>query len=367
LEDTAFYRHHRLIALNDVGGDPPADALSLDDFHTRQQARAEHAPDGLTATATHDTKRGEDARARILALSELAGEWDVAVRGWRERNALLAQYENGERRPSLAHEYMLYQALVGALPETIDESFVARMRAFALKAAREGKQETSWTNPNQAYEAGLERFVGDLLDDKISAEFLSSFRQFSERTTLLGALNGLSQLALKLLLPGVPDFYQGTEFWDFSLVDPDNRRPVDFATRSKELDRGPPDWTDLAQHWRDGRVKFALTRRLLQLRRDHAGLFRRGDYQSLPVTGRDAGHVIAFARTLKREQLIVAIGRHFGALTDGGRQWPRGWEAAFPLEPATYEDALGTLGWRGSEPDLARLFQPIPVSVLRRV
>jgi (1->4)-alpha-D-glucan 1-alpha-D-glucosylmutase len=367
LEDTAFYRHHRLIALNDVGGDPPADALSLDDFHTRQQARAEHAPDGLTATATHDTKRGEDARARILALSELAGEWDVAVRGWRERNALLAQYENGERRPSLAHEYMLYQALVGALPETIDEGFVARMRAFALKAAREGKQETSWTNPNHAYEAGLEKFVGDLLDDKISAEFLSSFRQFSERTTLLGAINGLSQLALKVLLPGVPDFYQGTEFWDLSLVDPDNRRPIDFALRSKELERGPPNWPALAQHWRNGRVKFALTRKLLQLRRGHVDLFRSGDYRPLPVTGRDAGHVIAFARTLKREQLIVAVGRHFGALTDGGRHWPQAWEAAITLGPATYEDALGTHGWRDHEPDLSLLFQPIPVSVLRRV
>jgi (1->4)-alpha-D-glucan 1-alpha-D-glucosylmutase len=241
------------------------------------------------------------------------------------------------------------------------------MRAFALKAAREGKQETSWTNPNHAYEAGLEKFVGDLLDDKISAEFLSSFRQFSERTTLLGAINGLSQLALKVLLPGVPDFYQGTEFWDLSLVDPDNRRPIDFALRSKELERGPPNWPALAQHWRNGRVKFALTRKLLQLRRGHVDLFRSGDYRPLPVTGRDAGHVIAFARTLKREQLIVAVGRHFGALTDGGRHWPQAWEAALTLGPATYEDALGTHGWRDHEPDLSLLFQPIPVSVLRRV
>jgi len=368
LEDTAFYRYHRLIALNEVGGDPPADALSLDDFHGRQQARAEQAPDGLTATATHDTKRGEDGRARILALSELAGDWDTAVRSWRERNALLAQYEGGERRPSLAHEYMIYQTLIGAIPEKIDESFTVRMRAYAQKAAREGKQETSWTNPDQAYEAGLERFVGELLDEKISAEFLASFKQFAERTKLLGALNGLSQLALKLLLPGVPDFYQGTEFWDLSLVDPDNRRPIDFATRRKQMDQNPADWPALAQQWHDGRLKFALMRNLLRLRRDCADLFRNGDYQPLAVTGRDAGHIIAFARNLKDQELVVAIGRHFGAVTDGGRHWPQQWEAAITLEPATYEDVLGTgRGWRGSEPDLSTLFQAVPITALRRI
>ena len=367
MEDTAFYRYHRLLALNEVGGDPAAGALSLEEFHARLGARAQDAPNGLTATATHDTKRGEDARARILALSELAGEWDAAVRGWRERNASLAQHDGGERRPSLSHEYVLYQALIGAWPDAIDESFVDRMRAFALKAAREGKQETSWTNPNEAYEAGLAKFVGDLLDENVSAEFLSSFKQFAERTALLGALNGLSQLALKVLTPGVPDFYQGTELWNLSLVDPDNRRPVDFDARRRELEIDGADWAGLAADWRGGRLKFVLTRQFLRLRHEFAELFRKGTYEPLPVTGPDASHVIAFALTWKRQQLVVAIGRHFGPLTGGGRHWPERWNAAIAPKAAIYADVLGTQpGWRGRDVNLAKFFQPFPIAVLRR-
>lgn len=368
MEDTAFYRYHRLLALNEVGGEPAAAALPVEEFHARQRERAEVAPGGLTATATHDTKRGEDARARILALSELAGDWDAAVRGWRERNALLAQYEGHARLPSLSHEYMLYQALIGAWPQTIDGVFVERMRGYALKAAREGKQETSWTNPNETYEAGLAKFVGDLLDESVSGEFLASFRQFAERTALLGALNGLSQLALKTLGPGVPDFYQGTEFWDLSLVDPDNRRPVDFAARRRELEQDAPDWTDLAKHWRDGRIKFALTHRLLRLRHDFAELFQRGNYEPLPVSGPQADHVIAFARTWKGQQLIVAIGRHFGPLSDGGRHWPATFSAAIPPAAGVdYVDVLGTYPkMRSNDLSLSSLFRPIPICVLRR-
>ncbi|HEY4142318.1 MAG TPA: malto-oligosyltrehalose synthase, partial [Pseudolabrys sp.] len=189
LEDTTFYRHHRLLALNEVGGEPEAPPLSLAVFHTLQQKRAE-APFGLTATATHDTKRGEDARARILALSEIPDDWAAALQQWRGLNARLIE----DGRPSPAHQYMLYQALVGAWPETIDNNFVKRMQAYALKAAREGKQETSWTNPNEAYEKALQDYVVKLLD-KSSDEFLASFGAFASRTALLGALNGLSQLA----------------------------------------------------------------------------------------------------------------------------------------------------------------------------
>ena len=298
----------------------------------------------------------------------MSGDWETAVRGWRERNALLAQYEGHQRRPSLSHEYMLYQALIGAWPETVDDEFVERMRGYALKAAREGKQETSWTNPNEAYEAGLAKFVGDLLDETTSAEFLSSFRQFSQRTALIGALNGLSQLALKVLTPGVPDFYQGTEFWDFSLVDPDNRRPVDFAARRRELDREEPDWPDLAAHWRDGRIKFALTRRLLRLRRDFTELFERGTYEPLPVTGSHAGHVIAFARRWKRQEIVVAIGRHFAPLTDGGRRWPSAVDSVLPVDNATYADVIGPFHKiRGTDVNLAYPFQHIPVCVLQRL
>jgi (1->4)-alpha-D-glucan 1-alpha-D-glucosylmutase len=369
LEDTAFYRYHRLIALNEVGGDPAEPALDLEKFHRRQRQHADEFPGGLTATATHDTKRGEDARARILALSELAQDWDNAVRGWRAQNALLVQQADTERRPSLGHEYMLYQALIGAWPGTVDRSFVERMCTYAVKAAREGKEETSWTNPNESYEAGLQQFLRDLLDEGTSAAFLASFAEFADRTALMGALNGLSQLALKGLLPGVPDFYQGTELWDFSLVDPDNRRPVDFAAREQELAAETAGWADLAANWRDGRIKLALTRVLLRLRQEFAEVFRSGTYEPLPVTGRHAGHVIAFTRNHKRQRLIVAVGRHFAPLTDGGRHWPDAFEAAIPLGTmANYADVIGTYSnFRTNELNLAHHFRHLPVSVLRRV
>ncbi len=342
--------------------------MAVDEFHQRQQRRAEASAGGLTATATHDTKRGEDARARILALSELAGEWDDCVRGWHEKNALLARHVDGERRPSLSHEYMLYQALIGAWPETLDKDFIVRMQGYALKSAREGKLETSWTNPNEGYEAGLTAFVGDLLDENSSTEFLASFAAFAARTALLGALNGLSQLALKTLTPGVPDFYQSTELWDLSLVDPDNRRPVDFARRRHMLDQGPAKWADLAAHWRDGHIKLALTQNLLRVRRDYADMFRRGNYEPLPVSGPHADHVIAFTRGWKRQRIVVAIGRHFAPLTEGGRHWPQLWDAVIGTDAAArYQDLLGSVSGplRGELP-AAALFPHLPVAVLLR-
>ena len=259
MEDTAFYRYQRLLALNEVGGDPAASALSLADFHARQRRRTESAPTGLTATATHDTKRGEDARTRIMALSELADDWYPVVQSWRELNAPLVANIEGARSPSVGHEYMLYQALIGAWPQTIDKTFIERMKAYALKAVREAKQETSWTNVNEPYEAALQEFVGKLLDEKFSSRFLVSFKKFAVRTSLLGALNSLSQLALKALLPGVPDFYQGTEVWDLAFVDPDNRRPIDFDLRRHALSEDA-DFSRLAAHWHDGGIKLALTR-----------------------------------------------------------------------------------------------------------
>ena len=236
LEDTAFYRYHRLLALNEVGGDPSAKALSIDAFHEAMKIRAKQWPHGMTATATHDTKRGEDARARLLALAEVPGEWASAVSRWKILNAPHLLIEGEMRAPSATFEYMLYQALLGAWPSGEgDDSFRERMQAYALKAAREGKQETSWLNPHPAYEAGLRTFIERILDRSISAEFLSSLDTLARRVSLLGALNSLSQITLKATIPGVPDFYQGTELWDFSLVDPDNRRPVDYSTRRKLL------------------------------------------------------------------------------------------------------------------------------------
>jgi len=366
LEDTTFYRHHRLLALNEVGGDPVAPALSLADFHQRQEKRVDSHDHGLTATATHDTKRGEDARARLLALSEVADEWDAVVKDWASRNTALVQHAGGKRRPSKAHEYMLYQALIGAWPGESTPDFVDRMRAYAVKAAREGKEDTSWTNPDEAYEKALADFVTQLLDPTISEGFLRSLGAFAERLALLGALNGLSQLALKTLLPGVPDFYQGTEFWDLSLVDPDNRRPIDFQTRKISLADTPADWPLQASQWRDGRIKLVLARELLRLRGQHAELFMRGTYEPLQVSGADAAHVIAFRWRRNRHELIAAIGRHFSPLTDGGRQWPRTWNFHVGIPPNDYTIAFGSVGKRTTGSNIAELFSALPVTVLIR-
>jgi (1->4)-alpha-D-glucan 1-alpha-D-glucosylmutase len=192
------------------------------------------------------------------------------------------------------------------------------MQEFAIKAAREGKVETRWRAPAQDYEARLTAFVRGLLEQPA---FEESFAAFAQRTAQIGALNGLVQTALKITIPGVPDFFQGTEFWDFSLVDPDNRRPVDFAARQSAL-TAEGEWQELKRNWSDGRIKLALTRRLLAIRNRFAPLFERGDYRPLPVRGPDAQHIIAFARCYEQEAIIVVVGRHFGPLTRGGRTWP---------------------------------------------
>jgi len=366
MEDTAFYRYQRLLALNEVGGDPTTGELSLAAFHGRQRLRAEAAAQGLTATATHDTKRGEDARARILAIAELAEDWDAAVKDWHSRNAALVQHRNGRRLPSRSHEYMVYQALVGAWPGKTDTELVGRTQNYAVKAAREGKAETNWTDPNEAYEAALRAFVAGLLDPAISAGFLASFETFAARTTLLGALNSLSQLALKSLLPGVPDFYQGTELWDLSLVDPDNRQPVDFSARQSFLTEGRLPWDTLASRWQDGRIKLAVTHALLALRQGLPDLFRHGTYEPIEAAGPHAGHVVAFARAWKKQRLVVVVGRHFAPLTDGGRLWPSGWEATLPLPFGKYRDVFdpAAAGHR-NEVSVATLFATLPVSAMQ--
>lgn len=339
LEDTAFYRYHRLLALNEVGGDPALPGLTASDFHRRMATRSADMPHGLTGTATHDTKRGEDARMRILALSELANDWTAAVKQW---TALNAHARTRPGMPSPAHEYMLYQAMIGAWPlGGVDDGFIARMQAYAVKAAREGKQQTSWINPNEDYEQALTGFVERVLSPD---RFTESFSRFAQRTALIGALNSLSQPVLKAAMPGVPDIYQGTEFWDLSLVDPDNRRPVDFASRHAALDTGQsPDWLALAQTWQDGRIKLALTHRLLTLRRERAAVFTEGRYEPVAVTGRDAARVIAFARVSGREAVIVAAARHFAAATGGGHTWPTApCDAALDL--AGFRDVTDLLG-----------------------
>ncbi|GAA3839870.1 malto-oligosyltrehalose synthase [[Pseudomonas] carboxydohydrogena] len=359
LEDTAFYRYHRLLALNEVGGDAAATSLPVKDFHDAMQARARDFPHGMTATATHDTKRGEDARARLLALPELAGEWASLVGRWKSFNAPHIVTEGNMRSPSLAFEYMLYQALIGAWPETIDADFLARMKAYAIKAAREAKVETSWLNPQPSYERGVETFLERTLDEKKSPEFLSSIETFTRRISTIGILNSLSQLTLKAMMPGVPDFYQGTEFWDYSLVDPDNRRPVDFKAREAELAdiSKQPRWDDLITRASDGRIKLAWTHHLLTLRKTHPDLFANGNYLPLEVTGPHRDHVIAFARVHRREAVIVAAMRWFSPFTDGGRTWLNG-----AIEGAVRIEGLHAGAPSRTELPFAELFAELPVA-----
>ncbi|OAF13401.1 malto-oligosyltrehalose synthase [Bradyrhizobium centrolobii] len=362
LEDTAFYQFHRLLALNEVGGDPASTGLAPPAFHQTMQARAREWPHGMTATATHDTKRGEDARARIAALSEIPGEWTSAVARWKVMNAPHLALRGSMRAPSATFEYMLYQTLLGAWPlEGPDADFAERIQAYALKAAREGKEETSWLNPHEAYEEGLRSFVEKILDPAQSGEFLAALQTLARRVALLGALNSLSQLTLKATLPGVADFYQGTEFWDLSLVDPDNRRPVDFAGRHAALaSLETSDWSHLIKTWPDGQLKFAWTRHLLRLRNQLADVFTRGDYQPLEVRGTHADHVIAFARRHGRAAAIMVVGRLFAPFTQAGREWP-----ALENIDATV-DMTGYTAPRlaGNELPLAQAFRDFPAAVI---
>jgi (1->4)-alpha-D-glucan 1-alpha-D-glucosylmutase len=368
LEDTAFYRYHRLLAFNEVGGDPAAPALSVDAFHEAMKIRASEWPHGMTATATHDTKRGEDARTRLMALTELPGEWTSAVARWKIQNAPHLVIEGEIRAPSAAFEYMLYQTLLGAWPSgERDDSFLDRMQAYALKAAREGKQETSWLNPNQVYEAGLRTFLRRILDRSVSAEFLTSLETLAQRVSRLGALNSLSQITLKATIPGVPDFYQGTEFWDLSLVDPDNRRPVDFKARAAVLaSMDAPDWESLVRNWSNGHLKLAWTRQLLKRRTELADVFAHGDYEPLEVSGPHRDHVIAFARRRGRDAAIIAVAKSFAAFSQGGRVWPRA---------ETFDGALKLSGYSvegiedgkadAAEVRLSDLFRQLPAAVLK--
>jgi (1->4)-alpha-D-glucan 1-alpha-D-glucosylmutase len=263
-------------------------------------------------------------------------------------------------------EYMLYQALLGAWPAGggRDPSFPERFQAYALKAAREAKAETSWLNPIAAYEEGLRAFIDLILDPAVSGEFLSSLDTLAQRLALLGALNSLSQVTLKATLPGVPDFYQGTELWDLSLVDPDNRRPVDFAARARMLaSPAAPDWARLAKDWRTGELKFAWTRQLLRLRNEHPKLFTEGDYQPLDVSGPHREHIIAFARRHGRDAAIIVVARSLASFTQEGRAWPRmdALEAVVNLRGFSLEGKRA----HASEMPVSSLLKYLPAMVVR--
>ena len=317
-EDTAFYRYFRLLALNEVGGDPRRFGMSAAAFHHLTAERARLWPRAMVTTATHDAKRGEDARLRIALLSELPREWGRRVAHWLRLNRRHRAEIDGEPVPDRNVEYLFYQMLVGAWPPGLDPGdagavgdLAERVEAAMTKSVREGKEQSSWSYPNLAYEAGLARFVRGVLDAARPNPFLADFAGFVAMLARPAAIASLAQLVLKLTVPGVPDIYQGGELWDFSLVDPDNRRPVDFALRQRlaEAVCGATP-ADLARGWQDGREKLFVAARLLGLRREQPELFASGDYQPLEVSeGRNADRLCAFARQHAGMALTVAVPR----------------------------------------------------------
>lgn len=309
LEDTAFYNYNRLISLNEVGGDPDVFGISVEEFHKRNLERLKFWPHSLLATATHDTKRGEDVRARINVLSELTPEWEAAVQRWHKLNEPGRSMVQGESAPYPNDEYLIYQTLIGSWPLAERpgdiSNYCDRICAYVLKAIKESKTKTSWLHPDEKYETAVIQFVKHLLDKKKSGPFLNDFDGFERITAFFGLQNSLSQLVLKLTCPGVPDIYQGTEFVDLSLVDPDNRRPVDYQQRRAALS----EMLSLDTASSPDRLKFHVLHRLLLLRKEKPDVFGSGSYEPLQVEGEAAEHVIAFARRAGDETILVLAAR----------------------------------------------------------
>jgi (1->4)-alpha-D-glucan 1-alpha-D-glucosylmutase len=302
VEDTAFYRYGRLVSRNEVGADPTRFSISADDFHSANTDRARRFPNSLLATATHDHKRGEDVRARIAVLSEMPEQWGPAVRRWVSVNARLRNANAEGRAPGAADEIMLYQMLVGAWPLDLSETdgdgvrlFADRIDQWQTKALREAKRVSSWGQPNESYENACRAFLYGLLEPNESNEFLKELADWARKLAPAAAVNSLTQTVLRLTSPGIPDLYQGTEFWDFSLVDPDNRRPVDYAALERALPHAETDLEE-ADAWSSGALKQRVIRQALALRAREPELFARGDYLPLAIEGERSAHVIAFLR-----------------------------------------------------------------------
>jgi (1->4)-alpha-D-glucan 1-alpha-D-glucosylmutase len=348
LEDTAFYRYNLLLSLNDVGGDPSRFGVSAAEFHELNRRRRQDWPYEMIATSTHDTKLGEDVRTRIDVLSELPDEWGRELSRWMRMARPARTLVDGEPAPDRNDEYRFYQVLLGAWPiEGVSAAFVERMQAYMIKAVKEAKLHSSWINPDEQYENAVRTYVARVLSGPESAKFLAAFPPFQERVARAGLVNSLSQVVLKIASPGVPDFYQGTDLWDFNLVDPDNRRPVDFAGRAAALDRvdrilalDPPcrgrAIEPLLAGWQDGAIKLLLTTAALRLRAARPELFLDGDYLPLETdTSSVAGRVIAFART-SADAAVLAVAPHLVArFVDAEHPVPLGdmWKTSRVLLP----------------------------------
>jgi (1->4)-alpha-D-glucan 1-alpha-D-glucosylmutase len=349
VEDTAFYRYHALVSANDVGGHPGRPAVGPKDFHASNRQRLLDWPLEFLATTTHDTKRGEDARARISVVSEIPNDWRKAVVEWMRINGRNRMKIEGGWAPDRNDEYFFYQALIGAWPADADatatperapQELVDRLVSYMQKAVREAKRHTSWIHEQPEYGRAVSHFVERTLAGPMAPRFLGAFLPFQRRVAEAGMVNSLAQLVLKLASPGVPDFYQGTELWDLSLVDPDNRRPVDYVARQKLLDGIQPLVACLAadqaadravgellDQWPDGRIKLLVTARGLRFRRDHADLMLEGAYEPLEPHGAASDHIVAFARHDSSGTLIAVVPRLICSLPTSGRLPPRGAQA----------------------------------------
>lgn len=317
IEDTLFYVYNRLVSLNEVGGNPQSFGVAVAEFHQFNWQRLASHPYSMNATSTHDTKRSEDVRARLNVLSEIPSEWEEIVASWRELNQNKKISFNSQSIPDANDEYFFYQNLLGVYPFQLEDrdNLISRLKNYSIKAVREAKIHTAWLRPDQVYEDGLNRFIERVFDLAENQEFWQSFAEFKTKIAFYGVLNSLSQTLLKITCPGIPDFYQGTELWDFSLVDPDNRRPVNYSQRHEFLEgMDAAKLEELKSNYSDGRLKLWLTQRALQIRNKYKQLYLQGEYLPLEVEGKWANHVIAFARRQSGKALITIVGRHFTSL-----------------------------------------------------
>jgi (1->4)-alpha-D-glucan 1-alpha-D-glucosylmutase len=395
LEDTLFYIYNQLISLNEVGGSPDRFGTSLETFHGKNIERIKFWPHALIATSTHDTKRSEDVRARINVLSEIPDEWKKRLMQWRRLNKKKKPVVDGQRVPDLNEEYHLYQTLIGAWPtgevdETGYEVFKKRIKDYTLKAIREAKVNTSWISPNTLYEDAVTMFIETIMRNTSDNKFIKDLTAFQKMISHYGMYNSLSQTLLKITSPGVPDFFQGTEIWDFSLVDPDNRRSVDYNLRIsmlEELRKGETEITlseftrELTMNKENGKIKLYLIYKALNYRKKNRDLFDRGEYLPLDIMGGKVDNVCAFVRRIGNNRILIVAPRFFTSLISQPTELPLGktvWDDTFIVIPIAEPGAqyinifTGEMITAKNYKDvtalhLSDIFSNFPVAMLERI
>ncbi|NJW53239.1 malto-oligosyltrehalose synthase [Salinimicrobium oceani] len=369
VEDTSFYIFNELISHNEVGDSPENFGLSAEGFHKRMQLRLEDFPLSINATATHDTKRGEDSRMRLNVLSEVADEWFEKVAEWK---AIAAEIRKDKDAPDANEEYFIFQMLIGAWPFSEDpgEEFLERSKAYLQKVLREAKEHSSWAAPDEEYEADVYEFLQQLISDP---QFLTSFKDFHRRISIFGAIKSLSQALLKVTAPGIPDIYQGTELWDLSYVDPDNRRPVDYDLRKHILqefkDTSPVPLVDLKKDFFNGKIKMFCLHKALKARSTFAEVFEEGKYIPLEIKGKNARQVLAFARELSGRTIVVVVPLMVSTLfsedLEVKRDEAEDLEIVFPPEiSGPFKNVFSEQEFSPDKLSIADLFQDFPVVLL---